>query len=489
MFMKRFSVLLLLIILTLFATAQKTTYTRIFSGNSYDEGVAAFRLPNNEIRLVGNTSSFGHGAMDIWLVALDSNGDFLWHKFYGTPEIEKASDAIMTPQGDIFIVGTTTMYYDKSYQLYFLGLDQYGQVIGSGVYGGAGWDFGYSICQTSDSTFALAGETYSFGQGQSDVYLLQLNRVGDTLWTRTFGGADEDRAFALKLAPDSNLLIAGGSKSFGNGSFDFYVLKTTLSGDTIWTKTYRHQTDAEYTDFVINPDSTITLCGYLKDANDTYRDIDLMHLSFDGDSLWDRSTSLAHGKDTYLRSIVRRPNGDYIMGGMTAYHPTKDVRLVKTDWDGWWISSVFKGTTKEDEEGHKVTKDTLNGEYYFITGTTRSYNIPLSGMLFIRFDDSLYADSTRMISLPTGIAEYSDKGTETLIYPNPTSDFVHIEFHGQHNGGVVQVLNMSGSRLIEYAFSAGNTGLKLDLSPLASGVYVLRFITSDGTFYRKIIKQ
>jgi hypothetical protein len=487
--MKRFPLLLLFSLLALCSMAQKPTYTRIFSGDSYDEGVAAFRLPNKEIRLVGNTSSFGHGAMDIWLVALDSNGNFLWHKFYGTPETEKAADAIMTPQGDIFIVGTSNMYYDKSYQVYFLGLDQYGQIIGSGVYGGADWDFGYSICQTSDTTFALGGETYSYGNGQSDAYLLQVNRSGDTLWTRAYGGADEDRAFAVKLAPDSNLLIAGGTKSFGNGSFDFYALKTNMFGDAIWTKTYRHQTDAEYTDFVVNPDSSITLCGYLKDANDTYRDIDLMHLSFGGDSLWDRGSSLAHGKDTYLKSIIRRPNGDYIMGGMTHYHLTKDFRLVKTDWDGWWISSEFKGTTTEDEEGNKITRDYFKGEYYFITGTTRSYNISRSGMLFIRFDDSLYSDSTRMVSLPTGMAQYSDKDVETLIYPNPTNDYVHVEFHGPHAGGLVQILNTDGRIFYEQYFPVDASGLKLNFSSFTSGIYFLRFITPDATFYRKIIKQ
>ena len=103
-------------ILFVSAVTAQSTYTQVYSGNSYDEGVAAFRLPNNEIRLLGNTGSFGDGNTDVWLIALDSSANFLWHKYYGGTQIELIQEVVMTPEGDLFMVGSTTQNTSKSYQ-------------------------------------------------------------------------------------------------------------------------------------------------------------------------------------------------------------------------------------------------------------------------------------------------------------------------------------------------------------------------------------
>ena len=71
-------------------------------------------------------------------------------------------------------------------------------VIGAGVcsagwertYGGSYDDYGWSVAQTSDGGYIIAGETYSFGAGGYDVYLGKTYAYGDTIWTRTYGGSD-----------------------------------------------------------------------------------------------------------------------------------------------------------------------------------------------------------------------------------------------------------------------------------------------------------
>ncbi len=467
--------------------AQQETYTRIFSGMSYDEGIAAFRLPNKEIRLIGNTGSYGHGSTDIWLIALDSNGDFLWHKFYGTPEIEKATDAIMTPQGDIFIVGSTSQYYSKSYQVYFLGLDPYGQIIASESYGGKDWDFAYGICQTSDSTFAIVGETYSKGAGQSDVYLLHVNRQGDTLWTKTYGGLMEDRGSSVKLMPDQGLIVTGTTKSFGNGSFDFYLLRLNPQGDTLWTNVLNHITDAELLDVLIKPDTSIVTCGYRKDTMDTYRDFDLKEYSQEGNLVWDHYVEFHEGSDCYASTIINRPNGNILFGGTSTYRPTADARIIQADSEGWFKSSVFLGTNEAPDYGHKLTRDIFHGEHYFMIGTTKGYGVSMSGLFFIRVDSNLYADTTRIVDLPTSVLT-SNRSQKASLYPNPVQDYLSIEFEKWFEGGELRVYDLIGREVIQKRLRAGQS-FEIDTRELSNGMYQILIKGQKDLFQYRFIKQ
>ena len=485
--MKQTAWLIGLLMLVSAAFAQKPTYTRIFSGPSYDEGVAAFRLPNHEIRIVGNTGSYGHGSTDIWLIALDSNGDFLWHKFYGTTEIEKAYDAIMTPQGDIFIVGFTSRNYSKSYQLYFLGLDSLGQVIGSGVYGGKDWDFGYSICQTSDSTFALAGETFSYGEGQGDAYLLEVNRRGDTLWSKTYGGPDEDRAWSVKQMPDSSLILAGGSKSYGNGSFDFYALRLNRMGDTLWSKSYPHITDAEFYDVLIDADTNLVMGGYQKDSAGTYRDIDLKFLDKEGNLFFDQHAYLRELSESYISSVVCRPNRELILGGLSTYRPSADARVVRTDSMGYWINSIFLGTNDKDDVSHKLTPDYFHGEYYFMCGTTEDYGVSGSGVFFVRFDSLLNVDTTRMVDLPSSIFQKENDKVKVSVYPDPAISQLNIDFDEVQKVSSIRIYDISGREVM--TFSGGDKkSVCIDIKRLKSGYYILFIDMENQCVRRKFIK-
>jgi len=106
------------------------------------------------------------------------------------------------------------------------------------TYGGENWDEGFSVQETSDSGYIITGRTNSFGVGQFDVYLIKTNANGDTLWTRTYGGINQDGGYSVQQTLDSGYIIVGMTASFGVDSGDVYLIKTDSIGDTIWTKTY-----------------------------------------------------------------------------------------------------------------------------------------------------------------------------------------------------------------------------------------------------------
>jgi hypothetical protein len=124
-------------------------------------------------------------------------------------------------------------------QVYLIKTDTSGNTLWTKNYGGTSDDFGYSVQQTSDGGYIVAGYSSSFGVTYQ-VYLIKTNASGDTLWTRTYGGANSGckyGGFSVQQTSDGGYIVAGYSDFFGNGG-QVYLVKTNASGDSLWTRTY-----------------------------------------------------------------------------------------------------------------------------------------------------------------------------------------------------------------------------------------------------------
>jgi hypothetical protein len=98
-------------------------------------------------------------------------------------------------------------------------------------YGGWNSEVAYSVKQTTDGGYIVAGYTNSFGNG-GQVYLIKANASGDTLWTRNYGGKGSDQGRSVQQTQDGGYIVAGMTASFGNG-YQVYLVKTNASGDTL----------------------------------------------------------------------------------------------------------------------------------------------------------------------------------------------------------------------------------------------------------------
>ena len=74
--------------------------------------------------------------------------------------------------------------------IWVLKLDRDGTITWQKTYGGSGYDDAYSIQQTSDGGYIVAGDTYSFGAGSGDVWVLKLDQCGNITWQKTYGGSE-----------------------------------------------------------------------------------------------------------------------------------------------------------------------------------------------------------------------------------------------------------------------------------------------------------
>jgi hypothetical protein len=179
---------------------------------------------------------------EMYVMKINSNGMPLWGTgIYGKTVYEggTGNSVIQTKDGGYAATGTSSGYGDTvNGDVYVVRLDSMGTIIWAETIGGSGTDIGNSIIQTSDSGYAIAGATNSYGAGNYDVYVIKLSSSGKLEWTRTIGGLKDDEGYSIVQTTDKGFAIAGFSNSYDTiGGYYIYVIRLDSSGNQEWVKT------------------------------------------------------------------------------------------------------------------------------------------------------------------------------------------------------------------------------------------------------------
>lgn len=207
-------------------------WTKVIGGSALDKAYDIQTTSDGGYIVVGETKSFGAGKSDVYLLKLTSTGVVSWTKTYGTSGNDVGYSVKQVMGGGFAITGYTELQDSIPYgkNVYIINTDASGNLNWSGAYGGPDNDEGRSIVQLEDSSFAVCGITNSYGAGLEDAYLIRTNDVGTLLWGKTYGGDSTDRCYCLLNTLDNGFLMAGQTYSFGNGKSDVYAIKTDNAG-------------------------------------------------------------------------------------------------------------------------------------------------------------------------------------------------------------------------------------------------------------------
>jgi hypothetical protein len=303
------------------------------------------------------------GIFTLLLVSF-SHAQQRWERTYGGAGEEYSSSVRQTSDGGYIVAGTTNSF-GNDFQVYLVKTNAYGDTIWTKIYGGLDWDSGISVQQTTDGGYIVAGQTGSFGNDYQ-VYLLKTNASGDTLWTRTYGGAGFEVGFSVQQTTDGGYIVAGSTESFGNGR-RVYLVKTNASGDTLWTRTYAWTDYQEGYSVQQTQDGGYVVAGYCVDSLGTDFQVYLVKTDASGNLQWERNYGGPSEEEGY--SVQQTTDGGYIIAGVT-WAGNGDVYLVKTDPLGNTMWTRTYGGTDTDY-GYSVQQTADGG--YIITGGTNSF--------------------------------------------------------------------------------------------------------------------
>jgi len=339
-----------------------------FGGNNVDYGYSVQQTTDGGYIIAGYTYTDSAAPNDYWriyLVKTDASGNLIWDKTLGVSDADDFGYSVQqTSDGGYIIAGQTrSSPLQNDNNLLLVKTDAGGNSLWRKTFGGSSNDLGYSVQQTSDGGYIIAGYTTSFGAGSWDVYLVKTDAYGNELWSKTLGGSGAETGESVQQTTDGGYIIAGITDSFGAGSWDVYLVKTDASGNLIWSKTFGGSGDDYGYSVQQTSDGGYIIAGYIFRSPSGPVDVYLLKTDASGNLIWSKTFGNGYGY-----SVQQTADGGYIVGGGTT--GSSDVYLIRTDASGNLLWSKSIGGSGADG-GFSVQQTTDGG--YIIAGITDSF--------------------------------------------------------------------------------------------------------------------
>ncbi len=237
-------------------------------GNTFNHGYGVILDTFGNIYVTGSTSSYGIGGDDICLIKYNTSGSIEWSTTWGKLGNDNGMDIVLDLAGNIYVVGYTFNSVDNDICL--IKFDNSGNELWNKTWDGSN-DAGFSLALDSSENIIIGGMTstdsillkYSnagiyqwnitsgFGltdRGEDvlidslnyiylagamtsnyfDMYLIKYDEDGNKLWDYFWGGNDFETCLALTVDAQSHILLAGVTKSYGEGDEDFSIVNLTI---------------------------------------------------------------------------------------------------------------------------------------------------------------------------------------------------------------------------------------------------------------------
>ena len=311
--------------------AQQVVWQKTFGGSDDDRARSVQETIDGGYIVAGYTWSSSERE-DVYILKLDANGNKLWEKTFGGSYNDGAWSIQQTNDGGYVVAGYTSSFGAGSYDVYVLKLDTSGKEVWSKTFGGSSDDLAWSIQQTNDGGYIVAGYTWSSSKWE-DVYILKLDANGNKVWEKVFGGSSWDEARSIQQTNDGGYIVAGYTSSFGAGSYDVYVLKLDATGTKVWEKTFGGSYDDRAYCIQQTSDGGYIVAGYTWSSS-KWEDVYILKLDANGNKLWEKTFGGSYDDRAYC--IQQTSDGGYIVAGYTSSFGVGnyDVYIIKMDANG-----------------------------------------------------------------------------------------------------------------------------------------------------------
>ncbi len=281
----------------------------------------------------GYTNSYGSGEADGWLIKFDSSGDRVWSRYFGSAVIDEFYGVCAISDGGYLAVGHT--FQNGTEDLYVVKVSNSGNTLWTQIIGDNEADWGFDVMEESNGDFLIVGSTDSYGSGGADVWLCRLSSQGDLLWHLVFGGADGDWGYSITKAGNGNFIIVGRSMSYSSGDADILMLKVNSQGELIWRKTFGGIDDEWGRDVIMASNGDFVIAGSTSSSGYGSDDAWIIRTTPSGNIIWSETFGTSRAEVAY--SICETENGNLIFAG----------KKMSTDNENhnFWLSCISENGT------------------------------------------------------------------------------------------------------------------------------------------------
>ena len=339
------------------------SFAMTYGGGNEDYASSIQQTTDGGYIVAGYTESFGEGSGDAWILKLNPDGSIEWQKTYGEDQYDYAYSIQQTTDGGYIVAGSTDSFGAGWTDYWILKLRPNGSIEWQKTFGEDQYDYAYSIQQTTDGGFIVAGDKYFFTGGIRDGWILKLNSNGSIEWQKTYGSEDSEWAHSIQQTTDRGYIVAG------QRGVDAWILKLRPNGSIEWQKTYEGEGRFSVESIQQTIDGGFIVTGH-PGGNVGLSDAWILKLNSDGSIDWQKTYGGEDDDKTY--SIQQTIDGGYIVAGETWSfgEGISDAWILKLNSDGsidW--QKTYGGEVFDRARSIQQTSD--GG--YIVAGRTDSF--------------------------------------------------------------------------------------------------------------------
>lgn len=220
-----------------------------------------------------------HGSGEFIGVKIDSQGEFMWYRYFGGTQNDRVNDVVEANDGGFLMVGfSESSDFDindnkGSYDFWVVKLQSNGSLSWKHNYGGSGIDQAFGVVKTNNNSYLIVGRSnsddkdISVSLGGFDAWVIHIDDHGHLIWNKSFGGSEFDSAEQVRMLSNGNFGIVGNTRSNLNNSLkgenDFWFLEVDNKANSkvYWQKTFGGSNIDIAKDFYQNNNNEIFIVG------------------------------------------------------------------------------------------------------------------------------------------------------------------------------------------------------------------------------------
>ncbi len=469
------------------AVSQGIIWSNNYGGQYNDKGNSCRQTSDGGTVIVGSSYISDATDHDIYLLKIDSAGNQIYSRTFGTTSTEYGYDIVETSDGGLVLVGCSNSFGTGDKDIYLIKTDSDGYLLWSKNIGGTGDDDGYSIRQTSDNGFIICGTTNSSGAGYTDLYLVKTDANGNVLWSKTYGGSGGEAGAAVRQTADGGFIMIGSTGSFGIGYSSIYVVRTDHNGDSLWATTYGGNRADFGSSVEVTSDGGFVFVDATASYGSGYSDVYLIKTDPWGNQEW-HQTYGGTGDDRGF-SVSETGDGGFAVAGITqSYGAGTNAYLVRTNPIGEMVWDNYYGGVGADYSRAVIQPQQTD---FLLAGYSYSYSSGGADVYVVKVQGDVATDVHDRISeiIPDGYELAQN-------YPNPFNISTTIQYSIPRRSDVsLTIFNVLGQQVHQWTFDglpAGTYALDWDGrnqsgGVVASGVYFYRILTADRHLSKKMV--